>query len=365
MGTCKFCGKSVGLFSRVHKECEEKHANGIQGMNRLMQRYFCDTISASEFSQKLSHNRAPYFLSDNDIAESAISALTNFGNTLKRPYSNNTLLKIKDFIKNIGIPYSLLNISGAMDSLGQKLLQGYVVDFFAKGVPISQINNSTNSVTSVLPLSPQKKIEAYLNVLNKAADKFMADGNLSDHEQNQIILYTSSFGIDINCIPLEFQNEALMRIGQAIILKDLQKGIFPQQLLTVPIILGKGEVPLWTYQNVTMFQEKITREYKGGNHGLSFRLIKGVTYRTGSFKGKPIEKSSMEIIGVGELVVTNKHLFFHCPTYSVKIPYSKLIGITPYSDGIEVHKEEAKPKRIAFQGFDAWFIVNAMNTLNN
>ncbi len=119
------------------------------------------------------------------------------------------------------------------------------------------------------------------------------------------------------------------------------------------------------YDNVTMFQEKIVREYQGGSRGMSYRICKGVTYRTGSFKGRPVERSSMDKVGVGSLVITNKHFFFHCPTASVKIPYSKLVGVTPYSDGLEVHKEEAKPKRTVFQGFDAWFAMNVLNQVNN
>lgn len=364
MGTCKYCGQSAGIFSRVHNECEEKHNRGIEGIKKLMHRYFNDDVTASDISHKLDLNRLPYFLSDDDIAGSAVEALKNFSATLKRPY-NNVLPKIKDFIASIGIPYSTLNTSGAMDDLGQKLFQGYVVDFFAKGVPISQINISTQSVTSVIPLSQQKITESYINVLNKAVDKFMSDGVLTDNEQNQIVSYTSSLGIDINCLPAQFRSEALARIAQAMVLKDLQRGILPQKPLTVPVMLSRGEVPLWIYDNVTLYQEKFTREFRGGNRGMSFRLMKGVTYRTGSFKGKPIERSSMERIGVGELVVTNKNFFFHCPTSSIKIPFSKLIGVTPYSDGLEVHKEEAKPKRTVFQGFDAWFIMNVLNQVNN
>ncbi len=34
------------------------------------------------------------------------------------------------------------------------------------------------------------------------------------------------------------------------------------------------------------------------------------------------------------------------------------------SDGLEVHKEEAKPKRTVFQGFDAWFLMNVLNIVN-
>ena len=230
---------------------------------------------------------------------------------------------------------------------------------------MSQIRISTDSVTSVLPLSQQKKDEAYYNVLNKAADKFMSNGSLSDNEQQLIESYTGSLGIALNCLPMQYQSESLARIGQAMVLKDLQQGILPKNPLTVPVMLGRGECALWVYDNVTMFQEKIVREYQGGSRGMSYRICKGITYRTGSFKGRPVERSSMDKVGVGSLVITNKHFFFHCPTASVKIPYSKLVGVTPYSDGLEVHKEEAKPKRTVFQGFDAWFVMNVLNQVNN
>lgn len=365
MTKCKYCGQSVGFFSRTHKECEEKHDRGLKGMGDVMRRFFSGVISADELKLKLNKNRLPYFLTDEDVTSVAISTLKSFGENLKRPYPSDTLPRIKFFLDTIAIPYSKLNEKGDMDNLALKLFQGYIVDFFAKGVPLSQVRISAESVTSVLPLSQQKKYEAYLSVLNKAADKFMADGWLSDSEQWLIESYTSSLGIALNRLPMQYQSESLARIGQAIVLKDLQKGILPQKPLTVPIILGRGECALWVYDNVTMFQEKTTREYVGGSRGMSFRICKGVTYRTGSFKGHPVERSHIDKIGVGSMVVTNKHFFFHCPTATVKIPYTKLIGVTPYSDGIEVHKEEAKPKRTIFQGFDPWFIINVISQLTN
>lgn len=364
MGKCKYCDQSAGLFSRSHKQCEEKHTRGVEGMTQLMRRYFSGTVSASELGMKINRNRGPYFLSDEDIVSSAETSIREYSDGLRRPFGPNILPKIKGFISNIGLPYSDLNKNGVLDRLSQKLFQGYVVDFFAKGVPLSQIAISTDSVTSVLPLSQQKRDEAYYNVLNKAADKFMADGWLGDNEQRQIEEYTSSLGIALNCLPTQYQSESLARIGQAIILKDLQRGMFSPKPLTVPVILSRDEAPLWVYDNVTMLQEKITREYVGGSRGMSYRICKGLTYRTGSFKGHPVEKSFMETIGVGQLVITNKNLFFHCPTASIKIPYKKLVGVTPYSDGLEVHKEEANPKRTVFQGFDAWFVINVLNQIN-
>lgn len=365
MGTCKYCGQSAGFFSRTHKECEEKHNHGLKGMGDLMRRYFAGAVTAADLKAKLAKNRIPYFLSEDDIASAATTAIKAFGDALKRPYPSDTLPRVKGFLNAVAIPYPKLNENGDLDALAMKLFQGYMVDFFVRGVPLSQIRISTDSVTSVLPLSEQQKDEAYYNVLNKAANKFMSDGWLADNEQQLIESYASTLGISLNCLPTRYQNDSLARIGQAIVLNDLQQGILPKQQLTVPVMLGRGECALWVFDNVTMYQEKITREYVGGSRGMSYRICKGLTYRTGSFKGHPVERSHMDMVGVGSLVVTNKNFFFHCPTASVRIPYSKLVGVTPYSDGFEVHKEEVKPKRTVFQGFDSWFVMNVLNLVNN
>ena len=93
-----------------------------------------------------------------------------------------------------------------------------------------------------------------------------------------------------------------------------------------------------------------------GHLVFSFRIMRGVYYRVGQSKGKPIEHSHMQSYGKGSLFVTSKNLIFYSAEKSVKIPYSKLVGITPYSDGIEIHKENSK--RMAIQGLDPWFIMN-------
>lgn len=135
MGTCKYCGQSAGFFSRAHKECEEKHYRGVEGMSDLMRRYFGDSVTAADLKAKIERNRLPYFLSEDDIADKAIAALSAYGETLRRPYSKNVLPKIKAFISSVGVPYIRLNQKGDLDKLSQKLFQGYVLTSSQKEFP--------------------------------------------------------------------------------------------------------------------------------------------------------------------------------------------------------------------------------------
>ena len=56
---------------------------------------------------------------------------------------------------------------------------------------------------------------------------------------------------------------------------------------------------------------------------------------------------------------------FYSQQKSVKVPFNKIVGITPYSDGIEVHKDGANQKRMTMQGFDPWFIMNLLSFASN
>lgn len=366
MAKCKYCNKPAGIFSWSHKECKEKHENGLVGLKNMLKKYFDGGISATKMGANIAQNKTPYFLKDEDIQKISSEVLDEYSSSLHRPYTSQLLNLITGYIQNIGISYTQLNSSGAMDRLGQKIMYGFLIEYFANGVSINQVNNNALAVTNIIPLSYEKKNSVYMNVLNKAASKFMRDGYMTDAEERLITSYSQNLGLSLNNLPTEFCNTDLEKIGQAIVLKDLEKGVLPANTSSsVPVLLGKGECPLWVYHNVTMLQEKIQREYRGRTGGFSFRICKGVTYRTGQFKGQPVERSYMDTVGIGALVVTNKNLFFHCNTASTKIPYSKLIGVTPYSDGLEVHKDEAKPKRIVFQGFDSWFILNVLSHVNN
>lgn len=94
---------------------------------------------------------------------------------------------------------------------------------------------------------------------------------------------------------------------------------------------------------ITILKEIRTtsHSYQGGSHGVSIRLMKGVSYRVGAHRGHVIPVQSLIETSRGALIITNKRLLLHpAPNNNpVSIPINKISSYRCYSDGLEVYKE--------------------------
>lgn len=366
MGTCKYCGGKTNLFSKVHKECEEKHSDGLRGLEQDLRIILANnTHDCSRLRGNMQTYRSAKFLGDDDIATVFDKVIREYTASMRRPYSPRSMHVVDDILNVINVPYQTISSKGGLDEFTKKLMRGFMVDYFTDKLSLPVAQQRCGSVLKRFPMSQYQIEDAYWHVLDKAATNFLCDGTLSDDEQMKITDFTQTLHLSLNNIPAPYQNGDISKLSQVALIKALQNGIVPATNIQVPIILGKKETVLWTYNGVSCYQEKVTKEWVGRNNGFSFRVCKGVYYRTGRSKGHPVERSSMELQGVGTLYVTNKNLIFWSQMKNVKIPFSKIIGFTPYSDGIEVHRDGATAKRLTLQGFDPWFIMNVISQLTN
>ena len=363
MSICKYCGQKVGLFSDCHKECEAKHAQGLVRLRTLMDDYFRNPNGVTTILQEYQQLVKEHYQNREDIANIAGAAIDRYADSLHRPFSASILQIVSQFLIQFKVSYSDTNQLGAITRLSQKIIKGHIADYFTGAIDIAQMQGRIHKVISSFPILPDDINDTYQYMLNKAADNFLKDGQLTGQEEHLLNQYMAALNIQVQNLPVKYQSGSITKIAQTSILNNIQAGNLPNQPSMLPIVLGKGESLLWTYNNVTLYQEKIEKEYVGRHNGVSVRVIKGVTLRTGKMKGKPVEHSYMNNMGTGELYVTNKHLIFQSPTKAVKVPFAKLIGITPYTDGIEVHKE-GDTKRLVLQGFDSWFVMCLLQIVN-
>lgn len=69
---------------------------------------------------------------------------------------------------------------------------------------------------------------------------------------------------------------------------------------------------------------------------MSVRLMKGVSYRFGTFEGG-VEKKIVTL-DTGNFTITNKRLIFSGNTKSVEYPLSKIVTIDPLEEGIVINR---------------------------
>lgn len=365
MGNCKYCGKSAGLFFHSHKACEEKHKQGLNGLADALHDYFAGRGSMSGVLGKVKVLQTDNFLSNDDLVACSCEALRTFAKAIRLPITKQHLQLVDVFLQNVGVTKAELNADGALDAVGTRLYQGVLMSYFAEDEPMPKVEKRAQMVSRVVPISNVVKEKAGYIALDKAAHKYLADGLISDSEQQRLDEFTTSLSLSLTQVPNGFDCTNIVKIRQCAILRQLQRGqLPPSQPTTQPIMLAAGEVVLWQYSRVYCYQEKIVKEWVGRSSGWSYRVMKGVYYHTGGSRGHAVEHTTMECLGTGSLVLTDRNMIFFSSLKSVKIPYKKLIGVTPYSDGIGVQRDGANAKRQVFQGFDSWFVMNLLSYIH-
>jgi hypothetical protein len=103
------------------------------------------------------------------------------------------------------------------------------------------------------------------------------------------------------------------------------------------IMLKRGEV-VHLQEDAALLKQVVHREFQAGSRGMSFRVMKGVSYRVGATRGRVVETGrSWETDDVGTLSVTSQRLVFAGASRTVECAYPKLIDLDVYSDGIGIH----------------------------
>lgn len=214
-----------------------------------------------------------------------------------------------------------------------------------------------------LSLTQQEK--AIATGIADALDHFLMDHMLTEEEEAAIdrhLRFLPVTGETLSTLGLSEQ------IAKASILRSLGKGEVPAPVLSIsgnlPFLFQKSEKLIWLFQDVEYLERRTRAEYRGGSQGVSIRIMKGVYYRTGAFRGHRVEVEETRNIGTGMVALTTKHLYFGSNLTSFKIPYNKIISLQTYSDGIQVQKDGVRSKPQIFKGLDGWFAANLISQMN-
>lgn len=153
---------------------------------------------------------------------------------------------------------------------------------------------------------------------------------------------------------------AFTRLSKSVIIQEVLKGVVHSHVkldANININLQPNEIIVWALPS-DYFEDKTFRSYVGSSQGISVRIMRGLYYRTGSFRGHPISSTETTYIDKGILVITNKSIYFDGSKAGFRVPYRKIVSFFPYEDGIGLFRDAANAKRQMFITGDGWFAYN-------
>jgi len=200
---------------------------------------------------------------------------------------------------------------------------------------------------------------------DKAVEKFLEDGIITKEEEEKLDKFQEQLQLSQGVVN---KNNSLAKVTQAAIVRELSEGTIPEDRFgyegILPVNFQKGEKLIWLFPAVEFYEQRIKTHYEGGYSGVSFRVARGVSVRTGGFRGNPVKTEEMKYITTGDFIVTTKSLYFSSSSKSVKLPLQKILRIEPYRDGIGLQKDTATAKPQVFKGLDGLFVYDVVTHLN-
>lgn len=240
----------------------------------------------------------------------------------------------------------------------QDKLQESIVAAVLQPSEAGRIGDLINEAAQSGKLTKQDVREAIIAGWCNSVDKCLEDGVIDEEEERKLVALKNGFGFSEADLD---KTGAHTRLVKAAVIRDVLAGILPERLSLndpLPINLQKGEKVVWAFSGCEYWEDKTKRTYQGGSRGVSVKVMKGVYYRVGAFKGSPVYSTERVLVDKGAVYVTNKHIYFSGSAKSLRVPYSKVVSFLTFDDGVGLVRDAQTAKPQIFKTGDGWFTYN-------
>ena len=218
-------------------------------------------------------------------------------------------------------------------------------------------------IAAVGKVPPARTTESLVTGWEQAVESALEDGVLSAEEESHLVSFATAMNLSQHQLS---RNDAYLRVAMSATLRDILAGSITTRAGIegdLPFNLKKSETLIWVFLNSAYYEERSRHRYVGSYQGASIRVMKGVYYRIGSFRGHPMETASMEHIDSGTVGITDEHIYFSGQRKSLRVAYSKVVSFRPYSDGIGFHRDATTAKPQSLVTGHGWFVYNLVVNL--
>lgn len=160
-------------------------------------------------------------------------------------------------------------------------------------------------------------------------------------------------------IPDEDIQGTKQELTRLCLINEIQQGNLPA-ITASPVILQKSEKTHWVEPGNLLEERVISRRYEGGSHGVSIRIMKGVSYRVGAHRGHIVSETGIVPVSSGDFVITNKRAIFSGDRKSFSLRIDKLLDLEMFSNGTRLTDDKGKIRQVQFNKPENTDIVGAV-----
>jgi hypothetical protein len=204
-------------------------------------------------------------------------------------------------------------------------------------------------------LSPAQLSHETERAIRESVEQALEDEHLTEAEERRIDAAVSALGV-----PEARVAAVLGDLASRFIIARVNAGRMPEVDDSV-VMLKKGEIA--HYQVAAALMKEVThRETRGGYSGVSIPIAKGVRFKTGSYRGRSVVVgTSLQVADTGTITVTSQRVVYKGLRKTVETPYSKLLGVNVFNDGIQFHasNRQSAPLFKLNDGYVVAAVVNA------
>ena len=151
-------------------------------------------------------------------------------------------------------------------------------------------------------------------------------------------------------------NEKLIKVGM---LRELSAGQVPDRVTVVgpmPIELRDHEHVVWIFNRVLSFR---LTSVAATSAAITFPASdKDLYCGSGAAISDPIPMQGLVKEASGDLVITDRNIYFIFGEGERRIPMAKITALQPYADGVQVTCEQPQSRSRAFKLDDPWLAAN-------
>jgi hypothetical protein len=195
----------------------------------------------------------------------------------------------------------------------------------ADGSEIANVRAATGYTSGEL-------VGLHLDAIRSVVLAAVADDLLTPDERSNLTAVTSALGLTWQDVA-----DSDPALYERVFVSSINGGDLPE-VASPHILPKKGEVVHFEC-DATLMKEVAVRQYQGGYQGFSIPLGKsGIRYRVGASRGHSVQVGTqVQVADTGTLSVTNKRTVYAGLRKTVEMPYTKLVNLTVYSDGLQFH----------------------------